>query len=721
MEANDITLQALINAPKQYIIPVFQRYYSWTKDDWETLWSDIQVLVEPGHQTRTHFMGSLVFFPIPPSFSKNPAYQVIDGQQRLVTFSLILSALRYLATQYDQELMAAEIEENFLVHRFKKGEERFRIYPRQRDRGEYLEAITTPNLDIDGNIGDAFRYFANELKEFVEPSPAEKLQEIFALIKARLEFVYIQLDGENPYEIFKSLNSKGVPLSEADLIRNFVFMHVSPTVQDAFDDNHWRPLEAHFEYKAGEHEGELDSALATKFFRDHLMKSGNYIPNNVVFETFEKQFGTEFDPFAAAVRLQQDARFYDMIRGQHLYPDKDVDASLAKLRKLESTTTYPLLLALMQKVSEGLITIFQLSKAIELVSGFILRRYATNQSSRPYGRWFAAACGELGDKPVENLNRFLFEKGYPNDRQFQAAFSTFPWYVRSYTDVVLEALERDYGHKEQVDLSRASIEHIMPQTLTSPWRDMLGDNADEIHEQRLHTIGNLTLSAYNPELFNHPFPVKLQEYARSKITLNLELLKYDIWGEDQIMARATELAARASKIWIGPDEVIPQPEVSHSNHTTSLNENGLTPTRQLQLDFWTAYSEYLKAQSSKINPRKPYAQHWADFAIGRWEFWLGNAILVADKRTDVYLGMQGPDAKKHFQDLLNDRESIEGELGVTLKWNELPKKKSSYIYLSTDEFDPANRDQWPRQHAWMHRWLEAFFDCFKPRIKAMRH
>lgn len=720
MEANDITLQALINAPKQYIIPVFQRYYSWNRDDWETLWSDVRELTEPGQQTRTHFMGSLVFFPIPPSFNRNPAYQVIDGQQRLVTFSLMLSALRYLASRHGQEMLAAEIEENFLVHRFKKGVERFRIYPRQRDRNEYLEAVTNPSLDIDGNIGNAFRYFVTELEAFVEPAPAEKLQEIFNLLKARLEFVYIQLDGENPYEIFKSLNSKGVPLSEADLIRNFVFMHVSPDMQDTFDDQHWRPLEAHFEYKTGDYEGELDSVLATKFFRDYLMKSGDYVPNNAVFETFEKQAGKQFDSIKQAELLRQDADSYDMIRGQRPYPDDVVNASLDKLRKLDSTTTYPLLLALMQRARDKQITTQELGKAIELITGFILRRYATNLSSRPYGRWFVAACDELGDRPVENLNRFLFEKGYPDDSQFEAAFSTFPWYVRSYTSTVLEALERASKHKEPADLSRASIEHIMPQTLPIQWRAELGDDADRIHETWLHTIGNLTLSAYNPELFNHPFSAKREEYKRSHITLNHELLKFDTWGELQIQERARALAATASKIWIGPDEVILRSDRGLSIPTTS-NGNGLTPTRQLQLEFWIAYSEFLEAHGSRFKARKPHPQSWSDFAIGHSDFWLGNAIIVADKRTDVYLGIQGPDAKRHFHDLQNSKANIEAEMGVPLSWYELPKRKSSYIYLSTNEFDPANRDQWPLQHAWLHRWLGAFYDCFKPRIKALGH
>jgi hypothetical protein len=415
-----------------------------------------------------------------------------------------------------------------------------------------------------------------------------------------------------------------------------------------------------------------------------------------------------------------DPTAYDIIRGEAAHPNAAVEASLGKLRKLVSSTTYPLLLALLQKADRGEMSDSQLVKAIELISGFILRRYATNQSSRTYGRWFVAACDELGDKPIENLNRFLIEKGFPNDLQFQSGFSTFPWYGGTYTRPVLEALERASEHKEPADLSKASIEHIMPQTLTGAWRTELGGDAETIHEEWLHTIGNLTLSAYNPELFNHPFKAKRQEYARSNITLNRDLARHEKWGKREINDRAAQLATSASTIWIGPDKVISKPKAIRSPQTVARNEAGYTPTQQMQLDFWTAYMEYLENHDSSVNTRKPYPQHWAEFAIGRWEFWLGNSIVIADNRTDVYLGMQGPDAKHHFNQLLEDKDDIESELGTALDWHELPHRKSSYIYLSTDEFDTENREQWPQQHVWMHQWLEAFYNCFQPRTQAMR-
>lgn len=553
MDANDIKLQALINAPRQYIIPVFQRYYSWLKDNWDTLWEDIEELSGPKNRTRTHFLGSLVFFPLKTSFTGNPTYQVIDGQQRLMTFSILFCALRNLARKHGLTQLETEIHRYFLVHEFKDGTEHFRVYPRQRDRDEYLQAVLHPASHVEGRIGEALEYFTAKIETLVKLSPAERLQELFDLLKNRLDFVYIELGSENPYEIFKSLNSTGVPLSEADLIRNFVFMHVDVNSQDVFDDKYWCPLEAHFEYKEGEREGELSVSRITSFFRDYLMQDGQYVGRNKVFETFQERFeGTGFDPTDLARELEENASLYDIIRGVRPHRSKKVNAGLGKLRELESSTTYPLLLSLLHREKRGEISSSELGYAVELITGFILRRYACVESSRGYGRWFVRACGHLKERPLSNLSTFLIDRGFPTDDRFKEAFRRFPWYTGGYSRSVLEHLERAHIHKEPADLSEATIEHIMPQTLSERWRHDLGPEAERVHDEWLHSIGNLTLSAYNPELRNHPFTEKRLEYERSNVTLNRQLAEYAQWSEAQIQERGKQLAEIAAKIWVGP-------------------------------------------------------------------------------------------------------------------------------------------------------------------------
>ena len=718
MDAKAINLQSLLNALKQFLIPVFQRYYSWKQENWQQLWDDIEALFEQERQP-SHFMGSLVFIPVlPPPIDGNPQYQVIDGQQRLMTLTLLLCALRYLAAQHKLKQLDAEIHRYYLIHEFRQGHEHYRVYPRQRDRDLFLSAIDNPTTEIEGQVGDALKFFIERIAQFIDSNPPSRLRTLFDHLKSRLDFVYVQLDTENPYEIFKSLNSIGVPLSEADLIRNFVFMHVDVQEQNNFDDTYWRPFEAHFEYKSGEQIGELNVGLATRFFRDFLMKSGDYVRSDAVFATFEQRYGSNFDPVALAEELTRNAEYYDVLRGIKHHKSIAVRNSLNKLQKLDTSTVFPLLLALWQKVEEEVMTEDELGMSIELLAGFILRRYATSQSSRAYGRWFVSACKELKDKPLIHLNRFLRGKGFPNDKQFETGFATFPWYIRSYAYVILEALERSIRNKEPADLTNASIEHIMPQTLTDKWLSDLGPEAERIHEEWLHTIGNLTLSGYNPELCNYAFAVKCQQYDTSGIQLNRQLAKLEKWTESEIKERGLQLAKVASQLWIGALEV-EQDQATDEQKEPEDEQNNLTKTQQLQLDYWDAFMQYLDVQASIVRTRKPQPQGWSDFAIGRTNFGLLTYINSRDRRVGVELVISGPDAKTYYHVLKQNKSAIEEEIGAPLNWWELPEKISSYVDLHTKEFDIQDRPHWPKQHAWLHKWLEAFYHCFAPRIKAL--
>lgn len=285
MKATGIDLQGILNGPNQYVIPVFQRYYSWEKHDWEKLWEDLLELQDTESTTASHFMGSLVFVPEQHFPDVVPAYQVIDGQQRLVTMSLLFCALRDIANRHDQSSLAAEINQTFLVHPFKTGREHFRVYPRQRDRDHYIGAVES-NGTLAGRIEEALRFFTERIARLPGADTETGLRGLFNLLKSQLEFVSITLEDENPYQIFKSLNSTGVDLSEGDLIRNFTFMHVSLDEQDEFDDTLWRPLEEHFRNL----EGVINSEAMSGFFRNFLMREGRYVPLSSTFYSFEKRY-----------------------------------------------------------------------------------------------------------------------------------------------------------------------------------------------------------------------------------------------------------------------------------------------------------------------------------------------------------------------------------------------------------------------------------------------
>ncbi len=554
MNADTATLSELLGKPFQYVIPIFQRYYSWEKSDWEQLWSDLTDLrlIENEEDVQPHFMGSLVLDSPKQTSLTKPAFNVIDGQQRLTTFSLLMCALRNVAKKRGFEKLCKAIEDTALIDPHEEGRYRFRVYPRQRDRNSYFAAIEDSEADVDGTIGEALRFFTECVENLENAETEEKLREFFNLLKLRLQFVHIILgEKDNSYQIFSSLNSTGRPLSEADLVRNFVFMHVTLEDQERFDDELWKPIERRFENESGN----LNVGALSAFFRNYLMRTGRYVRPAATFHEFERRYsGAWFDPEDLAIELGWYADYYDVIRGIKKHDSPHVEAALFKLRGLQTTTTYPLLLNLLHRLEEGQISEEVLVSCVEMVSGFILRRFVCSLSSRAYSRWFVSVNRELGEQPLEGLKRFFSnDRDFPGDEQFRQSFVRYNLYPSDYGRYTLEMLERAHDHKEPPDLTKAQIEHIMPQTLTDEWKADLGSEHERIYSEWLHTLGNLTLSAYNPELYNHRFSIKRDEYGRSNITITRRLTEYSSWGETEIQSRGASLAERAVSIWSGPE------------------------------------------------------------------------------------------------------------------------------------------------------------------------
>jgi hypothetical protein len=407
MKADNITLQGILNSPNRYIIPVFQRYYSWKQKEWAILWEDLMELRDE-ENAGTHFMGALVF--VPETISRSfPAYLTIDGQQRLLTLSILLCALRNIARSHGFTHMAAEITDTYLVHPYKQGEDHFRLYPRQRDRGEYLALLDhSPFSGERGEITQCLIYFLRHIQETIEiTEPA--LRDFFTLVATGLEFVYITLDEENPYRIFKSLNSTGVNLSEADLIRNFMLMEAGTNsqTQDAFDDEFWRPLERQFEAESGV----LDSKLFSAFFHHFLMSNGQHVPLSSTFYQFERRYrGNEFDVRGLTKQLQTYASFYNMIRGQEAHPKKEINRALHKLRAVNSRHTYPLLLHLLMRLENGDLYVSEFAEIAQMLMDFIQKWHESDRPTRGFSRWFVSAVRLLDEAPVKNLGDFLQQK-----------------------------------------------------------------------------------------------------------------------------------------------------------------------------------------------------------------------------------------------------------------------------------------------------------------------
>jgi len=699
------TLGQILYSPSQYVIPVFQRNYRWERPQWEKLWEGLLEIQSPDKRGN-HFMGFLVFVPGLPQPGQHTSFHLIDGQQRLTTSSILLAAIRNVARERGQTELSDEIHQYYLVHPIKKGDQHFRLLPKERDHDSYL-SIVSGQSQATGRMADAVAFFEERLAEIVAETP-DRLRPMFDTVSQRLEFMCATLEAENAYNIFKSLNSTGVPLGSSDLIRNFVFMHVAPDDQDEFDRGLWRPLEARF----ARADGTLDEEQFSRFFRDVLMASGRYVSPKETFQSFEGKYeATEFSPQLLAKELNESASRYAAITGQKTDGSAEVTEALVGLNALESSTTYPLLLALFERRANGMIDDASLTACIEMLRGFILRRFVCGESSRGYGQMFVRALGKDSGEPFKALESYLLDRGWPDDQQFKRAFVEFPLYDRGYTHEVLEAIERARGHKEPADLQAAQVEHILPQTLNEGWLESLGPEAERIQTEWQHRPGNLTLSAYNQELWNHPFRTKRLRYAQSNVVITRELAAYETWGEEQIRQRGRQLAQEAAEIWVGPKEQIARTEANHSDDED-------TPGRhELRRRFWTGLSDYLATSYPDLPgfEIRPSATIRLASGLRHIGFELRLGIRQQNAGIDVWFWRE---ASLPVWERIRESPDVYNVLiGATWEFERLQGSRPRAFMSINLEKDVRHESSWPEVYEWLGQKLSVVYEVLSPKLR----
>lgn len=560
MKANELTLQDLLIAPNQFVIPLFQRYYVWERANWQRLWDDLNGLLE-ADAPKEHFMGSLVCLSGSHEPGKVPQYMVIDGQQRLMTFGILLSVLRDEARKQGKDDLAQEIQEGYLVHKFKHGLERYKILPRLRDRQTLLSLIEGDVPDGDGRVGQAYDFFRRQMAT-VQTSGDDAVRTLLTALGARFALVMITLKDENPFVIFETLNSAGQKLDQSDLIRNHVFMQVPLDDQDTFDEKHWRPLENSFDSVNG-----AAAIPLTDFYRDFLMRNGDYVRQATVYMAFkEKTDKLQMSPPDFATLLKRYGRHYLWIhRPFSVTGHAKVAFELDRLRRLSVSTSYPLVLHLLELHEQESITDDDLARCLRAIASFVIRRSIVRETTRPYSRWFPAAIKELQkEDAVGSLAAFFEKRGWPGDDIFADTLVTFHLYRREpgIARVVLMGLEQERHHKEVVDVAhlldtgKLELEHVMPQTIGDEpngdaWKEMLGEEWQQVQDTWLHTLGNLTLTGYNPPLSNRPFSEKRELFKDSNLGLTRDFEDYKVWNAETIKDRGKKLAQQVAQIWPG--------------------------------------------------------------------------------------------------------------------------------------------------------------------------
>ena len=447
------------------------------------------------------------------------------------------------------------------------------------------------------------------------------------------------------------------------------------------------------------------------FLRDYLMRGGRYVSPGETFEAFQRHFeATEFDPKQVAADLKQASEWYATIQGQRPDPNPEVEAALDALRQLDSSTTSSLLLNLYQRRHRGQLSDHDLAEALRLLSGFILRRLVCNESSRAYARMFVQAIPALGDRRGRGAAAVPGGPGVPRHPPVRRGVHP----VQPLREPLQEGRPGRPGAGLRAQGTRrahnAQVEHVMPQTLSEPWRAALGPDFERVHSTWLHTPGNLTLTGYNAELSNKPFEAKRQEYQGSNIVMTRKLAEQETWGEAQIEQRGRAMAEVAARVWPGPAAPVRRAD----------DEAKATPSRfELRLRYWDGFREYLDASGSPFKPRK-HKPHYS-LTCGRLA---PGVVLYAylnlkNERLAVSAYFDGEAALRLYHDLREHRDAIEAEVGSKLVWSQGPTKKSGEIVLR-NPVDPTDETLWPTYYDWMRRSLETFQRVLGPRIAEAR-
>jgi len=542
MKASETKLQKILEGTQQYLVPLFQRPYSWERQEWENLWDDLIDLTEQ-ETIRPHFMGSIVTMQtvsVPEGVCK---YLLIDGQQRLTTILILLTVVRDHAKQQQIHKIAEKINNTILINPYEIGLEKYKLQPTQADRCNFHHIIDQgfPNPDK-SLINECYRFFDKKLRQ-----REIELSLITTVIISGLSLVSIVLDpDENPHLVFESLNAKGKALSEADLIRNYFFMKIHVEQQEEIYAQYWKPMQ-----------DALGDNL-TEFIRHYLMKYGREVKKDQVYLTLKDKVNAK-NALESLEDLAKFADYYNKLIEPNKETNKTISNFLMRIKRLELTTVYPFLLNCYDDYSDGKFAAHEFVEILKILENFIIRRFVCNFPTNSLNKMFPSLYSQIKQKIdrnfLEGLKEILTSKKYPKDKEFKSMLKEVELYATRVkaekARLILESIEQSFAHKEGVFFENLSIEieHIMPQKLNKDWEKSLGEDWETTHQLLLHTLGNLTLTGYNPELSNKPFDKKRDILLESHLELNEYFKNKITWKKEDIEDRSESLAEICLKIW----------------------------------------------------------------------------------------------------------------------------------------------------------------------------
>lgn len=560
MDVTEATLRAILEGSKQYRVPLYQRPYAWKQSNWRKLWDDITDLAEERKTSpeASHFTGTLVL-DTGSVTTDLTQFLVVDGQQRLTTLSVLLAAIANEWASRGDENAAKRIREQVLINTYAEStDSRYRLRPANFDETIFRSAVEGKlERSATSFVDDAYQFFEKKLKAL--ETGDFSLTEIENAVLKGLKFVTITAkQDDNVYRIFESINNTGVDLTQADLIRNLVFMRLGSD-GERIHDTTWMAIQRDLPAEDIENLFWIDAQWRNADVRK--------------LDTYEVQkkhiVGLSTEDLVAyldnALKIADALRAVRQISKER---NTDVAVRLKRIHGLAFPGTVVLSTRIVYLRDTQVISDIEAANALLILESYLVRRVLAMLPVSNLGAICAIAANSLGADASDELHRVLStgRRQYQRDAVIREKAVSDPVYTqgrgRQLTLILQWLIEGEQG-RDTVDFTSMTIEHVLPQKLSSATRKEFaalvtaGDDVDQIHESLVHTLGNLTLTNYNSELSNKPFSVKRQQrLTETAVLANKRIAENQHWGPSEIRNRSNALADLVCEIWPGPNEAL---------------------------------------------------------------------------------------------------------------------------------------------------------------------
>lgn len=566
MKATEVRLtDFLAKTDTQFVIPIYQRNYDWKKIHCEQLINDI---LEAGKNEKIHFIGSIVYIHDGLYSSGIKELVVIDGQQRLTTITLLCIALyHFLKGKNPQDIQANKILKQFIVNEFAEENQRLKLKSSANNDSDLKALINEYYSEDDtySNIITNYKYFKQQISD-------DNVEIILRGI-SMLIFVEVSLDRmqDNAQRIFESMNSTGLDLSQADLIRNYILMNLSAKEQNDVYKKYWEYIE--ISTRIG------DNNKLSEFIRDFLtLKTKCITKEEDVYKTFKHKYPLQnmLQLEQVLSEIKQLAKPYSRLLCPTKEEDKKIQQEIKNINLLKINTSYPFLMKVYNDYLESKIDKECYYRILRFIQTFAIRRFVLDLPTNSFNKIFMVLYDKIDQTNYEiSIYKYIMSLGgkqrIPNNNEIRETLKDKDIYsAKGKNREYLLAQLENWQNKEFVEIvgnDNITIEHIFPQTPSDEWKIQLNKNEyNDFASTYLHTLGNLTLSGNNGSLGNKTFTQKKfmnlegkeQGYIYSRLWINSYLKQIDTWNVETYQERTRILTNRFLEIWKLPEIQIEQ-------------------------------------------------------------------------------------------------------------------------------------------------------------------